>query len=54
MGTCGHRFSLIRMRGETCCNFSGARFNSLVFVEISGEGGDQEGNFKYAHQALKK
>ena len=45
MGTWGHSFSLIGKRGETCCYFSGERFNSLVFVEISGEGEDKGGNF---------
>ena len=46
--------NFIRMRGETCCYFSGARFSSLVFVEISGEGEDKGGNFEYTHQALQK
>lgn len=50
MGTCGHSFSLIRMREETCCYFSGARFDSLVSIEISGEGEDKE----YTHQTLRK
>lgn len=50
VGTCGHSFSLIRMREETCCYFSGVRFNFLVSVEISEEGEDKE----YTHQALKK